>query len=228
MWGCRTVKDYILSLEDNFKIQQMRKEQGLKADSPSMHMIFTGTRARVKPPMARIVSVFKGHWGAAGRPAGGGHPGGFGGPVCGPHRAPDPKGHAGRPGRRAVHRRGLRPVPGQGRQLRPGGHRHPWSRAWRTTGTSSSSSWPGTPGRWRSFLNANSGLRSRFPNVIEFPDYTAQELLDITKSIVKGKGYRLDPGCDQVLLRYYQDRIDHGDPRWTATAAWPGTRRRRR
>ena len=63
------------------------------------------------------------------------------------------------------------------------------------------------------FLNANSGLRSRFPNLIEFPDYTAQELLDTTKSIVKGKGYRLDPGCDQVLLRYYQDRIDHGDPR---------------
>ena len=33
------------------------------------------------------------------------------------------------------------------------------------------------------FLQANSGLKSRFPNIIEFPDYTAQELWEITTAI---------------------------------------------
>ena len=45
------------------------------------------------------------------------------------------------------------------------------------------------------FLTANSGLASRFPNKIEFPDYTADELLDITNVLAKGKGYRLAEGC---------------------------------
>ena len=36
------------------------------------------------------------------------------------------------------------------------------------------------------FLTANSGLASRFPNKIEFPDYTADELLDITNVLAKG------------------------------------------
>ncbi|MEG1873905.1 MAG: stage V sporulation protein K, partial [Ruthenibacterium sp.] len=53
------------------------------------------------------------------------------------------------------------------------------------------------------FLTANSGLTSRFPNRIEFPDYTGAELLSITKLQAKGKGYKLDEACDGVLLPYY-------------------------
>lgn len=40
------------------------------------------------------------------------------------------------------------------------------------------------------FLTANSGLRSRFPNIIEFPDYTAEELLAITKLTAKKRAIR--------------------------------------
>ena len=50
------------------------------------------------------------------------------------------------------------------------------------------------------FLTANSGLASRFPNKVEFPDYTADELLDITTVLAKGKGYRLDESCTFPLL----------------------------
>ena len=39
------------------------------------------------------------------------------------------------------------------------------------------------------FLTANSGLASRFPNQIEFPDYTADQLLDITASLAAARGY---------------------------------------
>ena len=53
------------------------------------------------------------------------------------------------------------------------------------------------------FLQANSGLRSRFPNKIEFPDYTGAELLAITKLTAKGKGYKLTQDCDGPLLAFY-------------------------
>ena len=54
------------------------------------------------------------------------------------------------------------------------------------------------------FLEANSGLKSRFPNIIEFPDYSSQELLDISLSLVKQKEYRLNNECIQPLLDYFE------------------------
>ena len=56
------------------------------------------------------------------------------------------------------------------------------------------------------FLTANSGLASRFPNKIEFPDYTADELLDITNVLARGKGYRLAESCTEPLRGYYERR----------------------
>ena len=53
------------------------------------------------------------------------------------------------------------------------------------------------------FLTSNSGLKSRFPNVIEFPDYTGQELLDIAKITAKSKGYKIDEGALLPLLTYF-------------------------
>ena len=56
--GLQPVKDYILSLEDNFKIQQLRRERGLKADAPSMHMIFAVNPGTGKTTVARIGSRY--------------------------------------------------------------------------------------------------------------------------------------------------------------------------
>ena len=56
------------------------------------------------------------------------------------------------------------------------------------------------------FLTANSGLASRFPNKIEFSDYTADELLDITNVLARGKGYRLAESCTEPLRGYYERR----------------------
>ena len=41
------------------------------------------------------------------------------------------------------------------------------------------------------FMKANSGLESRFPLKIEFPDYSAEELFEIGKSIIAKKGFAL-------------------------------------
>ena len=53
------------------------------------------------------------------------------------------------------------------------------------------------------FLTSNSGLKSRFPNVINFPDYTGEELLEISKCIAKSKGYTIDEGADSSLVTYF-------------------------
>ena len=64
----------------------------------------------------------------------------------------------------------------------------------------------GYTGEMETFLTANSGLASRFPNRIEFPDYTADELLDITNVLARGKGYRLAESCTEPLRGYYERR----------------------
>ena len=56
------------------------------------------------------------------------------------------------------------------------------------------------------FLTANSGLASRFPNQIEFPDYTAAELWQITQAQAKARGYLLAEGCEAPLTAYFARR----------------------
>jgi hypothetical protein len=41
------------------------------------------------------------------------------------------------------------------------------------------------------FLDTNSGLRSRFPNIIEFPDYSVDELILIAEKMFTEQGYQL-------------------------------------
>jgi SpoVK/Ycf46/Vps4 family AAA+-type ATPase len=53
------------------------------------------------------------------------------------------------------------------------------------------------------FLTSNSGLKSRFPNVINFPNYTGEELLQISRSIAKSKGYTIDAEADEELTRFF-------------------------
>ena len=50
------------------------------------------------------------------------------------------------------------------------------------------------------FLDSNAGLRSRFPTIIEFPDYTPKELLQISKLILKSKGYEISGETETALL----------------------------
>jgi Cdc6-like AAA superfamily ATPase len=50
----------------------------------------------------------------------------------------------------------------------------------------------GYPDEMEELISSNPGLRSRFPRVIDFPDYTTEELLAIIGSLGDKAGYRLD------------------------------------
>ncbi len=211
--GLDSVKDYILSLEDNFKIQQLRRARGLKADSPSMHMIFTGNPGTGKTTVARIVSRYLKAIGLL-----------SGGQLVEVTRADlvgQYVGHTAPLTQKAIQAAlggvlfideayalyrgkddsfGLEAID----TLVKGMEDHRESLVVILAGYSR---------EMEEFLTANSGLRSRFPHIIPFPDYTPEELLEITKSIVKSKGYRLDPACEGPLIAHYAAVAPAGDAR---------------
>ncbi|KAA9001003.1 AAA family ATPase [Paenibacillus spiritus] len=50
------------------------------------------------------------------------------------------------------------------------------------------------------FMNRNAGLRSRFPNVITFPDYSAEEMLLIARGQLAAQGYAMTAETELRLL----------------------------
>ncbi|MGH9273061.1 MAG: AAA family ATPase [Acidimicrobiales bacterium] len=64
----------------------------------------------------------------------------------------------------------------------------------------------GYPDEMDELINANPGLRSRFPKVIHFPDYTTDELLSIIDSLGEKGGYHLDPGA-RARARIWLDAV---------------------
>jgi stage V sporulation protein K len=59
----------------------------------------------------------------------------------------------------------------------------------------------GYPRLMERFLNSNPGLRSRFAREIVFPDYTTDELIDITHKFVRENEYRLTEDAEETLRR---------------------------
>ena len=55
------------------------------------------------------------------------------------------------------------------------------------------------------FLESNSGLKSRFPNIINFKDYTGEELYQIACLQAKGKGYHIDEAVKDKLTAYFNE-----------------------
>ena len=64
----------------------------------------------------------------------------------------------------------------------------------------------GYPDEMDELIAANPGLRSRFPKVIHFPDYTTDELLAIIDMTGRKAGYHLDPGA-RARARIWLDAV---------------------
>ena len=204
--GLAPVKEYVFGLADNIQVQQRRAAAGFKTASLSMHMIFTGNPGTGKTTIARLVARYLKAIGALK----GGQlievsRGDLGGRYTG-HTAPLTNSviesalggvlfidEAYSLYRGEQDSFGLEAID----TLVKGMEDHRDELVVILAGYTK---------EMETFLTANSGLASRFPNKIEFPDYTADELLDITTVLAKGKGYRLAESCTFPLLGYYKRR----------------------
>ncbi len=61
----------------------------------------------------------------------------------------------------------------------------------------------GYPRLMRAFLNSNPGLRSRFARELSFPDYSTDDLLEITRRLAAEHEYELGAGADDALERIF-------------------------
>ncbi|SEN54175.1 stage V sporulation protein K [Amphibacillus marinus] len=57
----------------------------------------------------------------------------------------------------------------------------------------------GYPNEMLTFLRTNPGLASRFPFILDFPDYTVDELIRIAKKMIKMRDYHLTTGAEASL-----------------------------
>ncbi|MEK7863904.1 MAG: AAA family ATPase, partial [Chloroflexota bacterium] len=57
------------------------------------------------------------------------------------------------------------------------------------------------------FFQTNPGMRSRVAHHLDFPDYSAQELVAIAKLMLAEQRYRLSPDGEQALLEYIPLRM---------------------
>ena len=194
--GLAPVKEYVFGLADNIQVQQRRAAAGFKTASLSMHMIFTGNPGTGKTTIARLVARYLKAIGAL-----------KGGQLI-------EVGRGDLVGRYTGHTAPLtNSVIDEAYSLYRGEQDSFGLEAIDTLVKGMEDHrdelvviLAGYTKEMETFLTANSGLASRFPNKIEFPDYTADELLDITTVLAKGKGYRLAESCTFPLLGYYKRR----------------------
>ncbi len=201
--GLAPVKEYVFGLADNLQVQQRRAAAGLKTASLSMHMIFTGNPGTGKTTIARLVARYLKAIGAL-----------KGGQLVEVTRADLVGRYTGHtaPLTNSVIESALGGVLfiDEAYSLYRGEQDSFGLEAIDTLVKGMEDHrdelvviLAGYTKEMETFLTANSGLASRFPNRIEFPDYTAEELLQITHVQAKNKGYRLAESCTEPLLGYY-------------------------
>lgn len=61
------------------------------------------------------------------------------------------------------------------------------------------------------FLDSNPGLPSRFSKKIHFPDYSADEMTIIFRSMVAKKGMTLDAEADAAVPEIFENIVTHKD-----------------
>lgn len=201
--GLTKVKDYIRTLQSHMLIQQKRKAQGLKTTEISKHMIFMGNPGTGKTTIARLISRYMRAIGALDQ-----------GQLVEVTRADLVGKYVGH----------TAPLTMQIVKSALGGVLFIDEAYSLYRGQDDSYGLEcidtlvkamedhrdelivilaGYDREMEEFLTANSGLRSRFPNIIHFEDYTAEELLQIAISIAKQQEYQIDEGAYASLLAYF-------------------------
>ncbi len=202
--GLKSVKDYVLNIEENLKVQELRRVQGLKAADVSMHMIFTGNPGTGKTMIARMVAKYLKAIGVLSS-----------GQLREVTRADLVGQYIGQTAQLtaqvirssiggvllideaySLYRDkndifGLEAVDALVKGMEDNRDDLVVILA-------------GYEKEIGELLKANPGLKSRFPNRINFEDYTPSELYHISLITARNKGYRIDSECEDGLLKLFE------------------------
>lgn len=201
--GLDNVKEYIYALEDHVSVQRLRSSKGLKTLPLSMHMIFTGNPGTGKTTIARICARYLKAIGVLN-----------GGQLVEVTRADLVGKYVGHtaPLTREIIQSALGGVLfiDEAYALVRGKDDSFGHEAIDTLVKEMEDHrdnlvviLAGYTKEMNEFLQANSGLKSRFPNNLEFMDYSGEELVKIACSIAKSKGYIIDSKAQQMLIEHF-------------------------
>ena len=208
--GLASVKEEIKTLSNFIKIQQKRKEQGLKSSSVSYHCVFTGNPGTGKTTVARIVAqiykdlgiLSKGHLVETDRS-------GLVAEYVGQTAVKTNKiidsaldgvlfideaysliGTGQDYGKEAIATLLKRMEDNRDRLV---------------------VILAGYSKEMQDFINTNPGLQSRFNRYIDFPDYSAEELLQIFEKNVEKFDYKLQKEALVAMSEYFQHAVENKD-----------------
>lgn len=204
--GLDEVKGYIRSLQSHIAMNEKRKQQGLKSASVSMHMIFTGNPGTGKTTIARLISRYMKAIGALST-----------GQLVEVTRADLVAQYVGQtaPLTMNVIRSALGGVLfiDEAYSLYRGKDDSFGLEAIDTLVKAMEDNrenliviLAGYKKEMAGFLEANSGLKSRFPNVINFKDYTGEELVRIADIQASSKGYVIEKEAKEALRAFFDRR----------------------
>lgn len=203
--GLIEIKEYVRGLKEYFAVQKRRREEGLKAGELNKHMIFTGNPGTGKTTIARIVSKYLKAIGV----------------LSGGQLVEVSRGDL--VGRYVGH---TAPLVNQVIKSALGGVLFIDEAYSLYRGEDDSFGLEaidtlvkgiednrdnlivilaGYSKEMEGFLETNSGLKSRFPNIINFPDYTGEELVSISDITAASKGYTIDEAVKPALLEFYNE-----------------------
>jgi len=204
--GLRTVKQLMREVQAYVEVQRLRAKENLAADAVTLHMVFKGNPGTGKTTVARLVGRMLAAMGALPK----GH-------LVECERADLVGEYIGHTAQRT--REQVRKAMGgvlfidEAYALARGGEKDFGKEAIDTLVKAMEDHknefvviLAGYRAEMDYFLMTNPGLRSRFPIHVDFPDYTAQELLEIARYFCAQREYRLSPAAERRLEQLLETR----------------------